>query len=265
MTDSKEGVKVGVFIQVRMKSTRLPRKAMIEIEGKTVIEHLIERVKMARMPNVIVVCTSTHPDDAILIEVAKRAKVNWFAGSEENVMERFLGAAKQERVDIIVRATGDCPLKAPDQIDKAIAHLIANKADYVRLVGMPLGTGCEVFTTKALEKAHSYAIDPNYSEYMSFYFWNNPDVFSMEELECDESLKRPGYRLTVDEAVDIELMEQIYRSLYHGGRIFSLKEVIELLDARPDLVELSKRVKVKWQDDKELVDLLKQKTRLRNK
>lgn len=261
--DKVEDIGIGVLVAVRMKSTRLPKKAMIEIEGKTIIEHLVERVKTAKMPNVIVVCTSTHPDDAILIEVAERAGVKWFAGSEEDVMERFLAAARQEGVDIIVRITGDCPLKDPRYIDKAIAHLIATHADYVRVVGMPIGTGPEVFTTRALENAHSYAIDPNYGEYMSFYFWNNPEVFHIEEIECDESVKRPHYRLTVDESADIELVNEIYQRLYQGGRIFPLKEVIELLDSNPSLVEINRQIKVKWRDDKEFVDFLNQKTRLR--
>ncbi|MFC1973946.1 cytidylyltransferase domain-containing protein, partial [Chloroflexota bacterium] len=210
-----------------------------------------------------VVCTSWHPDDAILIEVAKKAGVKWFAGSEDNVMERFLGAAKQEGVDIILRVTGDCPLIDPEYIDRVIAHIIAKNVDYVTVVGLPLGTGCEVFTTKALEKAHSYAIDPNYSEYLSLYFWNNPDVFHMEKIECEESVKRPDYRLTVDEIADVELMNEIYQRLYQDERIFPMEDVIELLDSTPNLVELVNRIKVKWRDDKKLVDLLNQKTRLR--
>ena len=263
MADNPRGSKVGILIQVRMKSTRLPKKAMIEIEGKTIVEHLIERVKMAKMADVIVVCTSTHRDDAVLIEVAKQAGVKWFAGSEENVMERFLGAAKQEGVDGIVRATGDCPLADFAHIDKAIAHLVAKDADYARVDGMPLGTGCEVFTTKALETAQCYAVDPNYSEYMSLYFRNNPEVFRIEEVECDGRVRRPHYRLTVDEMADVELMKEIYGRLYHAGRIFALKEVIDLLDSDPSLVEINKQATVRWRDDKELVDLLKQKTRLR--
>ena len=258
-----EDIGVGVLVAVRMKSTRLPRKALIEIQGKTIIEHLLERVKAARMPNVVVVCTSTHPDDAILIDIAKKARVKWFAGSEEDVMERFLGAARQERVDIIVRVTGDCPLVDPEYIDKAIAHLAAKDADYVRVVNMPIGTGCEVFTTKALEKADNYAIDPNYSEYMSFYFLNNPEMFHIEEVECDESVKRPDYRLTIDQIADIHLMEEIYQRLYQGGRIFPLKEVMELLDSNPKLVEINKEIKLKWRDDNEFVDFLNEKTRLR--
>lgn len=261
--DKVESVRTGVFIAVRMKSTRLPKKAMIEIEGRTIIEHLIERVKAAKMADVIVVCTSTHPDDAVLVDVAKKAGVKWFAGSENNVMDRFLGAARQERVDMILRTTGDCPLTDPEHADKAIAQLAATGADYVRVVGMPLGAGCEVFTTKALAKAHSNAIDPAYSEYMSFYFWNNPDVFRIEELECDGTVRRPHYRLTVDVTEDLELMREIYGRLYHGGRVFPLTEVIALLDSNPDLAALNSQAKLRWRDDRELIDLLNKKTRLR--
>lgn len=261
--DKVEDINIGVLVAVRMKSTRLPQKAMIEIQGKTVIEHLLERVKAAKMPNVIVVCTSTHPDDAILIDVARKVGVKWFSGSEEDVMERFLQAARQEGVDIIIRVTGDCPLIDPEYIDKAAAHHIAKGADFTRVVGMPIGTGCELFSTKALEKAHTYAADPGYSEYMSWYFLNNPEVFHIEEIQCDGSVEHPDYRLTVDEIADIELMNEIYKCLYSEGEVFPLREVIKLLERNPALLDINKQVELKWRDDKELLDLLKDKTRLR--
>ena len=254
---------IGVLVAVRMKSTRLPRKALLDIEGKSVIEHLLERVRTASLPSAVVLCTSTHPDDAILVDAAKKAGVKWYAGSQDDVMARFLGAARQERLDIIVRTTGDCPLTDPYYIDRATARLLDTGADYARVTGMPVGTFCEVFTTKALAKAHRLAADPNYSEYMSFYFWNNPDVFQIENLACDADVMRPKYRLTVDEQADLRLMREIYGRLYHGGQIFPLKEVIDLLDSEPDLAALNSSVILKWRDDKAFIDILNKKTRFR--
>ncbi len=262
--DNVQPSRVGVLVAVRMKSTRLPRKALLEIEGKTIIGHLFERVLTAKVPSVVVLCTSTHPDDAILQGEAKKAGVKFFAGSEDDVMERFLGAARQENVDIIVRVTGDCPFIDPEYIDKAIKFLMDEKADYARIVGMPLGVGCEVFTTKALELAHSRALDPKYSEYMSFYFWNNPDVFRIRELQCEEAVKRPTYRLTIDESADYDLFKEIYGRLYNGGRVFPMKELIQMLDSNPDLLAMNQGAKVKWRDNKEFVDLLNEKTKLRH-
>ena len=256
---------IGVLVAVRMKSTRLPHKALLVIEGKSVIEHLLERVRAARLPSTVVLCTSTHPDDAILIDMAQKAGTKWYAGSEEDVMARFLGAAQQESLDIIVRATGDNPLTDPHYIDLAIARLLDTGADYVRAAGMPVGTFCEVFTKKALAKAHRLAIDPNYSEYMSFYFWNNPDVFKIETLACDADVMRPKYRLTVDERADLKLMRAIYGRLYHGGQIFTLKEVVDLLDSEPNLAALNSGVNLKWRDDKAFIDMLNKITRFRQK
>ncbi|MFC1954515.1 cytidylyltransferase domain-containing protein [Chloroflexota bacterium] len=254
-------VKVGVFIAVRMNSTRLPQKALLDIEGKTLIAHLIERVKKSNLPNIIVVCTSTHPDDAILTAIAKQAGVKAFTGSETDVAARFLEAAREERVDVIVRVTGDCPLIDPEHIDRAITHLLASDADYVRIIGMPIGTHCEVFYTGALQRICDLAGSDNYSEYLTFYFINNPEIFHIEEIECDEGVNRPSYRLTVDEIPDAELMRKIYGHLYQGRRVFSLKEVIELLDSRPDLLAINQNVKLKWRDEKAFVKLLNEKTR----
>lgn len=255
-------LRIGILIQVRMKSSRLTRKAMIEIEEKPLIEHLVERMKLVRIPNIIVICTSQHPDDVILIDFARRIGVKWYAGSEEDVMDRFLQAAHQENLAVIVRATGDCPLNDPEYIERAISTLISSGADYVTVLGMPIGTGCEVFTTKALEKAYARAVDPSYGEYMSFYFRNNPDVFNIQEIQCDENVNRPHYRLTVDEAKDLELIREVFHRLYKRGQVFPLRSVIELLDGDPDLAAINRHIQLKYRDDESLVDALRKNTRL---
>ncbi len=234
---------VGILVACRMKSQRLPRKALLPIVGIPLIDHLLERVKSAKLPIGIVLCTSTHPEDVVLEEAAIRQQVHFFKGSEEDVMGRFIAAAELFKFDAVVRVTGDNPLTDPEYIDRLIQSHIESKADFSKVEQLPLGTNCEVISLSTLRKAHELAADPNLSEYMTAYL-KQPKYFKINLLDVDPYLKHPEIRLTVDVAEDIQLMEEIYGKLYtKPGEIFSLRSVIELLtEQRPELLNLNKKV-----------------------
>ena len=245
-----------ILIAVRMKSARLPGKALTEIEGKPLIEHIIDRLKMAKIPESIVVCTSTHPDDEILVEVAKRNGIKWFRGSEDDVLRRFIEAAEEEGADMVVRTTGDNPLTDPVYIDRTLKHHIEAGAEYTYVEGLPEGTKPEIISTSALKKCWELADNPECSEYMTLYF-KNSGMFKTAKIVADPEVFRPNYRLTVDAPEDLMLMREIYKRLRPWG-IFSLQEVIELLDRNPELIEINAHIKPK----KVKMELVKGKMRI---
>lgn len=235
--------RVGILIACRMKSARLPKKALLPIVGKPMIDHLIERVKTAKLVDGVVLCTSTHPDDAILEEAAQRNNIPFFRGSEEDVMGRFIAAAEKYNFDIVVRVTGDNPLTDPEHIDKLIESHFQTGADFSKIEQLPLGCNCEVISLSTLRKAHELAEDPNLSEYMTAYL-KQPKYFKINIMEVDPYLKHPQIRLTVDMKEDLELMEEIYRRLYTSpGKIFTMKEIITLLtENEPALLHINQKV-----------------------
>jgi spore coat polysaccharide biosynthesis protein SpsF len=232
--------KVVILIQARVKSTRLPQKVLLHIEDKLLIEHVIERLKKVTIPQATLICTSTHPDDRVLIEIAGRHKIGWFAGSEEDVLERFIQAAEKSRADVIVRTTGENPLVDPPYLDRAVREHLERGAEYTSVEGLPSGVRAEVIDTPALKKAHQMADNPQKSEYMTLYF--REDFFKVHSIEAEETLKRPQYRLTVDTPQDLELMRQIYKALYQPGEIIPLEEVIRFLDNHPELVAINSQI-----------------------
>lgn len=237
-------MKIGVLVHARTRSTRLPKKVLIEIEGKPIIEHLIDKLKLAKLPDFIVLCTTTNKEDKVLVEVAKRNKIKWFAGSGGDVLDRLIRAAEREKADIVVRASGEDPLTDPEYIDKAIEHHIGTNADYTKVEGLPKGVQTEIISLNALKKAHTLAANPDMSEYMTLYF-TSPGYFRVETLKAEEDVRRPNYRLTIDYPEDLTLMREIFRRLYKPGKIFSLKEVIKLLDENPELVKINSHIKQK--------------------
>jgi len=234
-------VKSAIFIACRMKSTRLPRKAFVEIEGKPVIEHLIDRLKTARLPDLIVLCTSTHPDDAILLDVAKRNEIEGFAGSEDDKLERFLAAAAKHNIDLIAAVDGDNILCDPVYIDKTIEKLIETDADLVTYEKLPLGTASNGIKVEALKKVCEIKTESD-TEVWRGYF-TQTGIFKVEFLEPDDvELIRPEIRLTLDYPEDFELLRQIFDKLYVPGRVFSLKEVITLIKNNPQMMDINKGV-----------------------
>ena len=239
--DKVENIRIVALIAVRMKSTRLPKKALVMIEDKTLIEHIIERLKRAEMLGSIVLCTSTHKNDKVLLELAEKVGVKSFAGSEDDVLDRFIKAAKREKADVIVRVTGDNPLIDPHSLDKMVRHHLETGADFTGMDGFPIGTSTQVVSLETLKEAHKLPGSSEYSEYMTAYI-KNPEHFKVNLIPAEEFMRRPHYRLTVDTPEDLELMREIYKQLYKPGHIVELSDVIKLLDTHPELVKINANV-----------------------
>lgn len=257
---TRKSKKSAIFIAVRMKSTRLPKKALLKIKDRTVIEHLIDRLKTAKEPDLIVLCTSTNPDDAILVDIAKRNKIEGFQGSEADKLERFLGAADKYGIDLIAAVDGDDIFCDAGYIDKTIQKLKTTGADMVKCDTLPLGIACNGIKVEALRKVVQMKGESD-TEVWGGYFTNNK-AFRVETLEVDEpGLNRPDIRLTLDYAEDFKLFQAIFDELYVPGKVFSLREIVNLFNRKPELLEITREVhqeylkgieklaqKIKWEE-----------------
>jgi spore coat polysaccharide biosynthesis protein SpsF (cytidylyltransferase family) len=106
-------MKTVAIIQARMGSTRLPGKVLMDIGGKPMLQHVIERAQQIQGVDQVVVATTNKPDDVAIVELASRLNVATFGGDEQDVLGRFCHAAVIHGADAIVRLTGDCPLLDP--------------------------------------------------------------------------------------------------------------------------------------------------------
>jgi spore coat polysaccharide biosynthesis protein SpsF len=226
-------MKTAITITARMKSTRLPKKAMKDLLGKPMIERIIERVKYAKKADEIILCTSTNPQDDILATEAKRTRIKCFRGSENDVLKRLLDAAKEYKIDFIASTSGDNPLADPHYIDRLIEKFKETDADYITCLDLPLGTFSYGVKVSALEKVVSLKTEKE-TEIWGVYF-KKSNLFKKEELSVEDRLRHPEMRLTVDTPEDFRLMEEIYKRLNHEGELFELSEVVDLLEKSPEL------------------------------
>lgn len=207
-------MKIVAVTQARTNSSRLPRKVLLEIKGKTILEIHLNRLKNSKLVDKLIVATTANKADDSIVEIAKNLNIEFFRGDETDVLDRYYQAVKNENADYIVRITSDCPLIDGEIVDETVKFAIENKLDYSsnRLeYHYPDGIVVEVFTFAALEKAWNEAKLVSEREHVAPYIWKNSTFFGKEiflsENYCNTNIDYDGVRLTIDEQLDFELIK----------------------------------------------------------
>jgi spore coat polysaccharide biosynthesis protein SpsF len=237
-------MKTAITITARMKSIRLPRKVMLEIHGTPMIIHLIRRLKLAQRPDTIIMCTSTNPQDDILVDVACQEGIDFFRGSEDDVLDRLSNACRALDVDLISSCTADNPFVDPIYIDRLLEYHTEQGNDYTRVEGLPFGTFTYAVGYPALVKACEIKAAQD-TEVWGGYFTQTGQFTTGVLQVTDPAVRRPDLRLTVDTPEDFELIRRIFDELCGQGRIFPLAEIVDLLDGRPALRSINAQVQQK--------------------
>lgn len=227
-------MKVVAIVQARMGSTRMPNKVMKPIAGVPMIELLLARLARSSEIDQIVLATSTDERNTPLIEHVQKLGYTCVRGSENDVLDRYLVAARQAQADVVVRITGDCPLIDPGLVDQAIAQFRMENLDYLSNgapASYPDGLDTEVFTLQALERAGHESQDPFEHEHVTPYL-RKPGLFKTGVMRHSEDLS--GLRWTVDEPADFEVVSAVFA--HFAPQIqFSWTQVLELQHKQPDI------------------------------
>lgn len=235
--------KIACIIEARFTSTRLPGKVLLPILERPLLELMVERLRRARTLDEIVVATSTNPLDDDIESAANRMGAHVFRGSELDVLDRVVKAAQSRDADVIVEATGDCPLIDPGIVDKVVGDFMMGGADFVSNIlphTTPRGTDVRVFRTKDLAEINVRSSDAADHEHVSLHFWEHPERYRCRNVETDLPEAAAHLRLTVDEPSDLELVREVYRRLYPSNPDFTLADVLVLLDQQPALAALNR-------------------------
>jgi len=233
------------IVQARTTSERLPGKVLMNILGKPVLWHVIKRLKWSKLIEKIVVATTSNETDIPIIRLCQKIGVDVFAGSKEDVLDRYYKAAKHYRAKVVVRITADCPLIDPKVVDRVIKYYLENKGkfDYVsnnHPATFPDGLDTEVFSFEALEKAWKNAKKQYEREHVTPYIWDQPEKFRIGNVENDEDLSIEE-RWTLDYEEDFEFIKAVFENLYKKGEIFCMEAVLQLLKEKPELKGINKK------------------------
>lgn len=235
--------RVVAIIQARMGSTRLPGKVMMDIVGKPMLWHVINRVQHAKRLDDIVIATTALNEDKQILELASEMGVKSYAGSEDDVLDRYYQAAIIHEAYAIVRITADCPLIDPDIIDGVIEFYLNHDFDYVSNTIKPTypdGLDTEVFSLGVLKRAWKEATLASEREHVTPYIWKTPQMFRIKNLRNDTDLSY--MRWTVDEERDLKFVREIYNKLYKECEMFYMGDVLKLLKKYSELMNINKDI-----------------------
>ncbi len=234
-------MKIIALVQARMGSTRMPNKVMKRINGIPMIELLLARLSRSKELDQIIVATTMSERDLCLIDHVNQLGYSCEQGSENDVLDRYVQAARKHQADVVVRITGDCPLIDSDLVDEAIRRFKVAGVDYFSNTCPPTypdGLDVEICTFKALEQASLETSNPLDREHVTPYL-RNSGKFKTATMQYNRDLS--NLRWTVDEQSDFTVIEKVFQ--HFDPRIdFSWIEILNLQLQQPDLFNINQHI-----------------------
>ena len=235
---------VGI-IQARTGSSRLPGKIMMEIEGKTMLEHMIERVSKSKKLDKIVIATTTKEDDDVIVALAKKLNIDYFRGSEDDVLDRYYNASKKFNANVIVRLCSDSPLLDGNIVDDVIEKYLSGNYDFVGNLApsprtYPDGLGVEVFSSELLADAQLNAKKPSEREHVTFYMWMQPEKFKIHRIDLEKDLSQ--FRFNLDYKEDYDLIKQVFQKFLPKNKFFKIGDVVSWLESNSEIFRINSHI-----------------------
>ncbi|OUU30599.1 MAG: hypothetical protein CBB97_00840, partial [Candidatus Endolissoclinum sp. TMED37] len=218
---------IGVIIQARVNSKRLPKKVTYKVNNKTILDYVISQTRKIINIDKIVVATTNNKRDDIINKICIKNNVSCFRGSESNVLSRYYEAASRYKFDHIIRVTADCPLIDPTILDKLIFKYLNAKVDFAHTgPSFAEGLDAEIFSYKTLTKCYEYSNLNSEKEHVTLYIHNNRKKFKILTLRRNRF--EGNFRFTLDTKEDLIVIKKII-NYFKNSENFNSKDIINYL------------------------------------
>lgn len=236
--------RVVLIIQARMGSARLPGKSMMDLAGAPLVGRILERVKRCTKLDDIVLAIPDTANNRILMDLGENYGVKVFAGSEDDLVERYYQAALWSRADVVARLPADNATPEPSEIDRIVEHHLklgrrgfsSNLAE-IADSGYPDGIGAEIFDFSLLEETRAKHEHPMRREHVHLNFYDyvtglpvDADWCPISTVKCPEEFRRPDLILDINTPRQYEFMRQLYEYQYPRNPKFHITETIQWYD-----------------------------------
>ena len=229
--------KIAAIIEARMTSSRLPGKVLLESGiNKPLLLCLIERIRKVKNIDQIIVATTTNIEDNKIVKFCKENKIDFFRGSEKDVMGRVLNASLKFKVDIIIEITGDCPIIDPEIISLVLNTHLENKYDYTsncNFRSFPDGMDVQVFSTKTLSNSYKLVKTELEKEHVTLEI-RKSSKYSKINLVAPQNYFIPDLGLTLDEQGDYLLISSLFKHFKNND--FGLNQILDHLKSNNQLI-----------------------------
>ena len=215
---------------------------LLEVAGKPLIVHMLDRIKYATSIDKIIICTSTNPQDDPLEKIAAQENVFCYRGSEDDVLARLLEAAKSHDLKHFANYTADCPMMDPKLIDQAVMKYQNSDADLLMYddSNNDIPFGCYMIKVTALEKVCQQKKETD-TEDWDIHFTSNPDlkIMKISSIDVEDKYLHKTLKTSLDYPEDYEFIKHVFSELYRQDTVFSILEIIDLVKRRPDILNIN--------------------------
>ncbi len=236
-------MRVVAIVQARMGSTRLPGKVLMDLAGEPMLARVIRRVARAKTLHHVGIATTMLLSDQAIVGLCQASGWACVVGSEDDVLDRYYQAARQWRACAVVRITADCPFVDPTIIDTVVSQFLDRQPqiDYASNVfprrTFPRGLDTEVLRFETLERVHREDRSAAGREHVTPFIYRHPQRFGIHSVAHDADYSY--LRWVVDTSEDLQFARAVYAEV-HGRDDFNWKELIRLLEGRPELVNINR-------------------------
>lgn len=242
-------MKIAATIEARMGSSRFPGKVLMPLGGRPVLERIVERVSKARYVDEVVVATTVKEADDKIVELCEKIGAKYYRGSEDDVLDRVLNAAKSVGADTICELMGDSPMLDPVIIDNVITGHLSGVYDYTSNFypenTYPMGFAVQVFPVAVLERVARLTQDPIDRVHVTCFIYQHPEMFTLNGVCASPAIRSPEYRLSLDTREDYEVIGKVFDALYPSTPGFECKDIVGFLREHPEIARINSAVRQK--------------------
>lgn len=222
--------RIGIIVAARSSSTRLPRKALLELRGIPMLTFLLKRLKSSSLADEIILATSSNGEDDCLSDIAKKEGLSCFRGSLNDVVDRYVRAADEFRIDTVVRVTGDCPFLNGEVVDYSLKKASETEFDLCSTKGyFPVGLDVEIYHAREMKKIHlSNFLNLEHREHLTLHYYEDREKYKIVYLQPKAKWKKQNFQCTIDFQADLEKANLIVENFDNIN--FSISELISMTE-----------------------------------
>lgn len=237
-------MKLVTIIQARIGSSRLPGKVLKPLDNSDVLTYVVRRCRQINGVAEVIVATSNLPQDDVIANWCKANHVTYYRGSEQDVLDRYLQAAKPYRPDYVIRVTSDCPFVDYELANDLVSLINEHKVDIIDIeTTLPRGLAVEIISYKALCRIYEISTEERHREHVTYYAYEYKDEFSRVSYIPKEAIQVPRLRITLDTEEDYVLCKAVAENF--NNPLVKSSDVIHFLQEHPEIAKINAHIEQK--------------------
>jgi len=236
----KNKPKLVAVLACRNQSNRLYGKPLQFLDKKNkirVIDQIIFSLKKINLFDNIILAIAKKKENIIYEDIAKKHKIKFIYGPEDNVIKRLVLSADRYNADEIFRVTSESPFVYHELVQKMLNIYRESKLDAIFLDNIVDGSGFEIFSLNSMKESLKFA-KGDAKEHVTKYIRLNKKKFKIIKFNGPKNLFRKDLRLTIDNPEDLIVCKAIYDKFEKDAPLFSLKKIINFLDKNSEYKKL---------------------------